>query len=371
MSDLIAGELGGEELQVYFSDRTMQTYLARAVDKVDLLFSQSSNSGGTLENQKALGFVKATLDEMINMPAVFDVSCSFNIKHIGPKFIECVQTVGTSESYEIDTLFACCYRFVVEFELKSAGGMSQFLAMAWNDIAELNFSDFKVAASQIRWAKNHMIINIMREYINHPHMTALKDLPAAIRASDEAIVKSNDELSGREIRVNALEDKLKGYENAYNFVGLYQGFSNLRGEKDKEKNLAFKFLTVLGVCLVLVPLLKLFGFVGHEEDLVRESLSVATLFALELMIIYFFRITLQNFRSIKTQLLQIDLRMTLCQFINSYVEFASDARKSDKELLTRFEQVIFSGIVADDSGIPSTFDGLEQVAKIVDSLKGR
>lgn len=202
-------------------------------------------------------------------------------------------------------------------------------------------------------------------------MATLTKLPAAIRASEEAREKSNDEMSTRELRVNALQDKLKGYENAYNFVGLYQGFSKLRKDKARERDITFNFLIALGLCLLLVPLLKLFGVVAHEVDLVRESLSIAALFALELMIIYFFRITLQNFRSIKAQLLQIDLRMTLCQFINSYVEFASDARKSDKELLTKFEQIIFSGIVSDESVIPSTFDGLEQVAKIVDGFKPR
>lgn len=230
--------------------------------------------------------------------------------------------------------------------------------------------EYPKASSHVRWARNSMAINILGEYINHPHIVQLKELPAAIRASEEARVKSSDEMSAREQRVSALQDKLQGYENAYNFVGLYQGFSGLRADKAKELDLTFKFLIFLGFCILLVPLVKVLGLIGHE-DLIKESLSFVALFALELMVIYFFRIVLQNFRSIKAQLLQIDLRMTLCQFINSYVEFASDARKSDKELLTKFEQVIFSGIVSDESVIPSTFDGLEQVAKIVDGFKSR
>jgi hypothetical protein len=279
--------------------------------------------------------------------------------------------MGASDKYEVDTLLAVCYRFVVEFELKSSSGMSSDLSSAWNDIAELHFSEFKIASTQIKWAKNHMAFNMLREYIQHPHMTSLKDLPATIQASEDARIKSDEELSKREERVNALADKLKGYENAYNFVGLYQGFSNLKTDKVNEKKITFKFLIFLGLCLVIVPLLKLLNIIGHDDDLIKEAFSVAALLALELMVIYFFRIALQNFRSTKAQLLQIDLRMTLCQFINSYVEFASDARKGDKELLQKFEQIIFSGIVTDESGIPSTFDGLDQVVKIAESFKSR
>ncbi|NMY78501.1 hypothetical protein HBO01_07400 [Pseudomonas rhodesiae] len=370
MSDINGGALSSDEVQVFFADNNMQKYLAKALDRLEILFAQSEVFASS-EGKKVHDFIKASLNEMTNMPAVFDSSCSFNIKHIGSKFVDCIQAASSSKNYDVDTLLSSCYRFVVELELKSPNGMSQFLNMTWNEVSDLDFREFPNAATQVKWSRNNMAISILREYINHPHMAALINLPAAIRASEEAREKSNDEMSIRELRVNALQDKLKGYENAYNFVGLYQGFSKLREDKAKERDLTFKFLMVLGFSLLLVPLLKLFGVVAHEVDLIRESLSIAALFALELMIIYFFRIALQNFRSIKAQLLQIDLRMTLCQFINSYVEFASDARKSDKELLAKFEQVIFSGIVSDESVIPSTFDGLEQVAKIVDGFKPR
>ncbi|QHD06318.1 hypothetical protein [Pseudomonas sp. R76] len=370
MSNVIDGTLSSDESQVFFADNNMQAFLARATDRLESLFAQNETIA-SVEGKKVQSFVNAALNEMINMPAVFDSSCSFNIKHIGSRFVECLQAAGSSKNYDADSMLSCCYRFVVELELKSPNGMSQFLNMAWNELSGMDFLEYPDAATQVKWARNHMAINILREYIHHPHMATLKELPAAIRTSEEAREKSNEEMSIRELRVKALQEKLAGYENAYNFVGLYQGFSELRKNKIKERDFAFKFLIALGLCLLLVPLLKFFGVVGHETDLIRESLSIAALFALELMIIYFFRITLQNFRSIKAQLLQIDLRMTLCQFINSYVEFASDARKSDKELLNKFEQIIFSGIVSDESVIPSTFDGLEQVAKIVDGFKPR
>ncbi|VVN88471.1 hypothetical protein PS718_01688 [Pseudomonas fluorescens] len=347
----------------------MQSNIERALENVNNIIQGYSIDPAITEIHRATLFVRAALNEMIAMPSVFDDSCEFNIKHIGSKFTDTLQGLGVKDVGAIERLFSMCYRLVIELELKSNSSMSVELNSALSEVEGLNFIEHKIISEQLKYAKNRMTIHMMRDYIKHPHMISLKELPAAIKASEDARAKVNEELDLREQRVNALNDKLKGYENAYNFVGLYQGFSNLRNNKDGEKAVTFKFMIVLGVCLVVVPLLKVVGLIGHSEDLAKELFSLAALLALELMLIYFFRITLQNFRSIKSQMLQIDLRMTLCQFINSYVEFASDARKTDKELLSRFEQVIFSGIVAEDSLIPSTFDGLEQVAKIVDSLK--
>lgn len=373
MSDGTAGveNLAEAKTLQFFSDASMQSHLSRAYDAVSKMADKEKAENGVRERYKALAFVRVVLNQMTLMPAIFDLSCDYNIRKIGSIFAEHVQAVGSSEKYDIDTLLASCYRFVVEFELKSPHGLPEGLSSVWNDLSDLHFAEFHLASEQVSWSRTHMAFSMLREYIHHPHMTDLKNLPAAIKASEEARLKSNEELLQREERVNALADKLTGYENAYNFVGLHHGFSNLKKDKIVERDITFKFLMFLGICLVLLPFLKFIGVVGHNEDLVKEAFSVAAMFAFELIVIYFFRIALQNYRSIKAQLLQIDLRMTLCQFINNYVDFASDARKSDKELLAKFEQVIFSSIVTEDSGIPSTFDGLEQVAKIVDSLKPR
>lgn len=97
--------------------------------------------------------------------------------------------------------------------------------------------------------------------------------------------------------------------------------------------------------------------------------GIITLAGLELLLLYFFRVALHNFRSIKAQLLQIELRMTLCQFVQSYAEYAKSARDGSSGLLERFEQVVFSGIVTDENSIPSTFDGFDQIANLFDKLK--
>lgn len=71
----------------------------------------------------------------------------------------------------------------------------------------------------------------------------------------------------------------------------------------------------------------------------------------------------------KAQLIQIDLRMTLCQFIQDYADYAKEVRKDSPLLLERFDQLVFSGIVSSEGAIPSTFDGIEQIANLIEKIK--
>ncbi|EII3729117.1 hypothetical protein LG468_003962, partial [Vibrio cholerae] len=68
-------------------------------------------------------------------------------------------------------------------------------------------------------------------------------------------------------------------------------------------------------------------------------------------------------------IMQIELRQTLCQFIQSYAEYASEIKAKDASSLEKFESLIFSGILSDAEKLPSTFDGLEQIVTMLKSLK--
>lgn len=84
---------------------------------------------------------------------------------------------------------------------------------------------------------------------------------------------------------------------------------------------------------------------------------------------YYFRVVLINHISLRTQIMQIELRKSLCQFIQSYSDYSSEIRKNNPEALSKFEDVVFSNIMLSDDKIPSTFDGIEQIASLINSLK--
>ncbi|MDC5654669.1 hypothetical protein OFM86_16875, partial [Acinetobacter baumannii] len=88
-----------------------------------------------------------------------------------------------------------------------------------------------------------------------------------------------------------------------------------------------------------------------------------------IIIFYFVRVSLQHVRSIQSQMMQLELRMALCQFIYNYAEDSETLHRKNKEGFEKFENIIFSSIVSSDDKIPSTFDGVEQIAKIIEAIK--
>jgi hypothetical protein len=84
---------------------------------------------------------------------------------------------------------------------------------------------------------------------------------------------------------------------------------------------------------------------------------------------YFLRVALGDMKSIQSQILQIELRMTLCQFIQNYAEQSKALKEQNKEGFEKFESLIFSSIVSSDEKIPATFDGVEQLAFVFFKIK--
>lgn len=111
-----------------------------------------------------------------------------------------------------------------------------------------------------------------------------------------------------------------------------------------------------------------------QTELIKANInivlySIVPMITLQIILVYFFRVALFNFKSIKAQLLQIELRKTLCQFIQSYTNYAKEMKESDKTSLEKFENLVFSGLISNEENLPSTFDGLEQIGKIIQSIK--
>jgi hypothetical protein len=111
------------------------------------------------------------------------------------------------------------------------------------------------------------------------------------------------------------------------------------------------------------------GFYKELSLGIDHLLILLPLFSVEIILIYFFRVILLNHRSVKAQAMQIELRQTLCQFIQSYAEYSAKIKKQDGVALEKFESLIFSGILSDPEKLPSTFDGIEQIGNFIKSVK--
>lgn len=226
---------------------------------------------------------------------------------------------------------------------------------------------------------------IMQDEFHSEHAIALaKALPSTdiakvenfITTKDEALSKIESwkaEFGDKEQKVNALKEKLDTYTTAFNFVGLYQGFASLKEVKDQALVWANRRFYLLGGLLVLLPCSELIYALLNMESLKNNPSIIGFIafptISMLVILFYLLKVCLNNLYSIRSQILQLELRMTLCQFIQSYAEHSKTLKQNNKEGFEKFENLIFSSIVSTDEKIPATFDGMEQLTSLLKSIK--
>ncbi len=320
------------------------------------------------------GHIQTIIHSMESAPEQWDEFCEINIDWIGDNFISRISNEGEELTKEkIDDIFSMCFRFLFELYLS----MKNNLAIEYERARKFAFESVdsfeQNAKEQIEYAIRDMPINIFKSIVNSESIQSIKNFNETSHVADKKREEWEKELSEREIRVKALKEALSSYESGFNFVGLFDGFNELSTEKKLERDNLLFWLKVLGG-LVVTPLiaemLVLYNYLG-DLDKVKTilSLSIIPTISLVAIFIYYFRVILFNYKATKSQLLQIELRKTLCKFIQNYSEYSAEIKEKDKGALEKFENIIFSGIVSDNEKLPTTFDGVEQLGKLIKSAK--
>ena len=325
--------------------------------------------------KKRLDSTRIIVDFIRKSPEDWDERCSFNIEHIGDSFLGDLRSFNASKPDSIDLLYIMSYRFLCEFDFFMGAGkeLTWELSEIKNAIqyggAEMN----DLERSDLIYASYVMPANIVKDFLNNPNVGAFKDFEQKKSEVEKLKEQWDKELEAKKTETDNLKDKLEAYKIGFNFVGLYQGFSSLVEKKKNESRWLLGSLIVMG-CLVLTPVslrilcgkeckalldLELDGFIGS-----------ASLISMEIILIYFFRVILLNHRSVKTQIMQIELRQTLCQFIQSYADYSVKIKEQDAVALEKFENLVFSGLLSDPEKLPSTFDGLKQIGNFIKTMKG-
>ncbi|OYM27948.1 hypothetical protein CI750_06240 [Klebsiella pneumoniae subsp. pneumoniae] len=162
------------------------------------------------------------------------------------------------------------------------------------------------------------------------------------------------------------KSKLDEYKNDYNFALLSKAFSNLLKNKKSEYATNHKSITFFSIWLIATPLLTL---LNHIFNIYPVEFNLNALFyflpilSLELLFFYFMRLYYIEGKSIKAQILQIEQRLSLCEFIHDYVEKKNNSG-ADKESWSLFEKLIFSPIQVTSENIPSLLDGASSIAEL-------
>lgn len=181
-------------------------------------------------------------------------------------------------------------------------------------------------------------------------------------------------ISERTEAVKKLEQKLDEYKNKYDFVLLNEGFKKLYDQKSKELEKVKDTYGFVAGTMFILPFFEFAIFIGifiYFKGNMPSHIWLISIPFITLILITFYlvRISLQDKRSIQSQMMQLELRMALCQFIHNYAEDSEVLHKKNKEGFEKFENIIFSPIVASDDKIPTTFDGMEQLAKLIEVVR--
>ncbi|NLU99266.1 hypothetical protein B6N13_14385 [Marinomonas sp. UCMA 3892] len=253
------------------------------------------------------------------------------------------------------------------------------------DIFLKNINHFsRSAQDMINYANRDMIISIFKKAFNSEEFKNIKDVSSLIAKKDELEfewekkISSKEEfwekeISAREKRVNEIKESLDKYKTAFNFVGLYDGFHDLFEDKKNDLKSLLTWLQ-LSVLFIISPIVFEFYFIVSHADNIsvyKDAILFSLMPTLSLVVIatYFFRVLLSNYKNVKSQIMQIELRMTLCRFIQSYADYSADLKGKNESTLNKFEEIIFSNILSTDGVALSAFDGMEKFSGLINSSK--
>ncbi|HHX2519879.1 TPA: hypothetical protein ACU8BS_000258 [Neisseria subflava] len=317
--------------------------------------------------------ITVVASSMIDNPELWEKDCLYNICFIGDAFKDKVKNFPINWSGEkVAHLYDSMVRFLVELDLGSGPkgfdlhGLSP-LGRKINHLKEQMFFPLEKYSRQLNYAFYKMPIDILNSHMGNEGFKTFFEFNERKNTLETSITKYQDEIQQKIAEVNVLKEKLDEYKTAFNFVGLSQGFENLLKQKNEAKKKTFRLLASLAIA-ALLPL----GFSFCKKFIANVDISwqsMLPVIGLEFVLIYFFRVVLTHYHSIQTQIMQLELRQSLCQFIQSYAEYAKKIKTDDKDALEKFENLIFSSILSNPDKVPGTFDGVEGLTSLLKELK--
>lgn len=331
-------------------------------------------------------FTQIILEKMFQSDDCWLSICPFNYHNNSDLFekklisLRNLEILDATEITEIlDATFLIAIKFLQEAELttKRQSRNSIFddntYKTIWDWFKSLTNDDISPdEISQLNYIQSDYSLMLLNDYLGNKSFQAFLNYEENIKKIEQHSIvlketSDNIQKSAEEKleKVEQLSDTLKNLKQGFNFVALSDGFSRMLNEKKSSKKWILLLLFLIAVIISAIPAYKFFSDGG--TNLTWQQIAISA--GLELVLIYFFRVVLFHYRTVQTQIMQLDLRLSLCQFIQSYAEYAREIKTNDKDALDKFENLIFSSILSSDEKIPSTFDGLEQLNSLIKQFK--
>lgn len=348
---------------VYFANSRIKSFINNKLSQFELMALQDEFEIKLLRNTKSIL-------ETINLsPAIWDEKCTITTELYIQKFTETLREDTNRENLEL--LFFYCLNFLLEVNIKTQEPLLHQLDLIIDfSINELN-SFLPQAKVEIKNSINKLPILITKESLSNPNLEIYKSAPNFLTQAKTAIEEWDSNFQEREKTIINQINKLEEHKSAFNFVGLYNGFNNLSIDKKNELNWSKAFLFILGLLAILPITTEAIYLIYYAPELTLDKIAIRSIpvISITFILIYYFKIALSSFNSIRAQMTQIELRKSLCAFIQNYAEYAKEIKTNNTDILKKFEEIIFSNIMTSDEKIPSTFDGIEQIASLISAVK--
>ncbi|MFW1754886.1 hypothetical protein [Acinetobacter wanghuae] len=242
------------------------------------------------------------------------------------------------------------------------------------EVGRWNINNFRYSKDKLTYAIHHLVFLVIEDKYIKSALNKTEDNIQSIETYLSAIKNWDETFEEKQKTVKDLEERLEKTKVTYDFLGLSKGFQQLYDQKKlelKERRDGYsKFGTLLVFTPILVILVIIFIiFSGYEIKLSSLWFLGIPITTLILILFYFTRVGLQHVRSVQSQMMQLELRMALCQFIHNYAEDSEKLHQKNTAGFEKFENIIFSPLVSSDDKIPTTFDGMEQLAKLVNEFR--
>jgi len=355
----------------FFADEQTREIIGNYLLRLENIDFNKYADENSLLAEKAY-YLKVILKSFLDDAEVWDAKTQANKNYIS-KVFSTELDVANLNSGNLDPIISSCFRFCIEREMKTPEELPRDVKNFKEFCIENKLKFSSRYQEQIDYAIYEMPVAIISHLMNSDDMKHFKELPGLIDSARSITEEWNKKISEKLIIVKELEGKLDDQKDAFNFVGLHKGFDQLSMVK-KEEYLWAKWIMIGLGFLIPIPLiyesLSLTGIGTSTISSTNQLIKLIPIGSLTILFIYYFRVSLSNFQSIKSQIMQIELRKTLCAFIQSYVEYAKEIKASDSAILTKFEDVVFTNIMTTEDKVPSTFDGLEQITGMISAIKG-
>jgi hypothetical protein len=309
-------------------------------------------------------------------PREFDENCEVNIEWMERRFVDRVSEVRieSSES-DLESLISMTYRLVREFQFSIKADLSSELYSLLTIVDQFYDNLSADSQRQIDYARRDMPVAILKHLIHSERYGPLTSIPSLASTAEAKIKNWKDELDKAEGRTTKLAETLSTQEQAFNFVGLNKGFGDLADSITEELKFARWGFGTFGALMLIPSSVDLWLITMRNVDLSKVGIytlgaALVSTITITLLFLYFFRIALRKADSCRAQLVQIRLRMSLCKFIQSYADYSVEIKAKNSDALSKFEALIFSGIVGTEDKMPSTFDGIEQLSALAKTIRG-